>query len=142
MLAVLSTLLAFSLSPSSINLGPVHPGSSSEIQVRYLGANGWAVTVGQKILIFDYQERTDPDPPSPAQRDLAHGYIDPEELSGLEVYVFVTHSHFDHFDPVIYQWANALDRIHYVFGWKAGDRPTHHYVEERRAQVKIGDVEI
>jgi L-ascorbate metabolism protein UlaG (beta-lactamase superfamily) len=71
------------------------------LNVRYLGANGWAVTIGERMLIFDYQEETDPSPARASERDLAHGYIDPAELVGYEVYVFVTHSHFDHYAPVI-----------------------------------------
>lgn len=112
------------------------------IEVRYLGANGWAVTIGERVLIFDYQEDTDPAPPPRSERDLAHGYVDPDELAGHNVYVFVTHSHFDHYDRVIQRWANQLETITYLFGWEAGTNPEHHYLDEWREHVSVGGMEV
>jgi len=136
-LAVLVVLL---LVPSSVAIQAAD--ATSTIDVRYLGANGWAVTIGQRVLIFDYQEETDPSPPPYGERDLAHGYIDPEELAGLDVCVFVTHSHFDHYDRVIYRWERELESIVYVFGWEAGANPDHHYLDEWREHLSLDGMEI
>jgi L-ascorbate metabolism protein UlaG (beta-lactamase superfamily) len=119
------------------------PSAIQAAQVWYLGSNGWAVQIGDKFLIFDYQDFTDPDPPAADEaRDLRRGYIDPVELSSFDVYVFVTHSHQDHFDPVIFEWDEKLDEITYVFGWKAGDRSDHHYMVAQRAHETIDGVEV
>jgi len=69
----------------------------TSIQVWYLGANGWALQIENKLLIFDYQTETNPNPPQYDEpRNLDNGYINPEEIKDFDVYVFVTHSHFDH----------------------------------------------
>ena len=60
------------------------------IEVRYLGANGWAVTIGQRVILFDYQEGTDPSPPPRTERCLANGSVRPDEIDDYDVYVFVT----------------------------------------------------
>lgn len=116
--------------------------AASAVEVRYLGANGWAMTIGERVLIFDYQEDTDPAPPSRSERDLAHGYVDPDELAGYDVYVFVTHSHFDHYDRVIHRWANQLETITYLFGWEAGTNPEHYCLDEWREHASVDGIEI
>ncbi len=98
----------------------LQPGAGAE--VWYLGANGWAVRIGQKLLIFDYQEQSDPNPPASGEaRNLDRGYIHPDELRGLDTYVFVTHSHADHFDRAIYRWQQQLDKVClpvWMAGWQ------------------------
>jgi len=117
--------------------------SAPVAKVWYLGANGWAVRINEKVLVFDYQDWTDPDPPAAGEaRDLEHGYIDPNELRPFDVYVFVTHSHQDHYDPVIYDWRERLDRITYVFGWMAGNNPEHHYMVGQRDYKEIDGMRI
>jgi L-ascorbate metabolism protein UlaG (beta-lactamase superfamily) len=116
---------------------------SQTARVWFLGDNGWAVNIGDKMLIFDYIEGDDAPPLSASEnRGLDHGYIDPQELSDFEVYVFVTHEHFDHYDRVIYRWADSCERITYIFGWQAGVDPDHHYMIGPRAQERVGDLEI
>ncbi|UCE20023.1 MAG: MBL fold metallo-hydrolase [Gemmatimonadota bacterium] len=119
--------------------GTADPG----IHVWYLGSNGWAVNIGEKLLVFDYQEGSDPNPPAAGEgRNLQRGYIDPAELDSFDTYVFVTHAHQDHFEPVILDWQEQVDRINYFFGWEAGDDPEHHYMIGPRAQAQVGDVEV
>ena len=65
-----------------------------------------------------------------------------DELRAFDAYVFMTHSHADHFDRVILDWQQRVDDIAYSFGWKAGDNPQHHCVVGPRAQAQAGDVEV
>lgn len=119
------------------------PATAQSAQVWYLGANGWAVLVNNRFLVFDYQDWTDPTPPMVHEtRTLERGYIDPAQLSSHDVYVFVTHSHQDHFDPVILEWEEQLERITYIFGWKAGNDPEHHYMTGKRANETIDGMEV
>ncbi|MBU0596080.1 MBL fold metallo-hydrolase [Candidatus Bipolaricaulota bacterium] len=118
------------------------PLNSPNVEIRYLGANGWAVTIGSRMLIFDYQEETDPSPPSRTSRDLAHGYVRPDELAAYDVYVFVTHSHFDHYDRVIYEWEDQLESVAYLLGWAAASNPEHHCFDERRESASIDGIDI
>jgi L-ascorbate metabolism protein UlaG (beta-lactamase superfamily) len=113
------------------------------VQIWSLGGNGWALRIGEKVLVFDYVGRGDPTPPASSEtRNLQRGYIDPDELSSFEVYVFVTHSHQDHFDRVILDWQDRIDQITYFFGWQAGSNPEHHYMTGPRAQTQSGGVEV
>lgn len=111
--------------------------------VWFLGDNGWAVEIDDKMLIFDYIEGDYAPPLSASERrGLETGYIDPDELAEFEVYVFVTHQHPDHYDQVIYRWADHCERITYFFGWQAGNDPDHRYLIGPRAQTYGGEVEV
>jgi len=98
--------------------------SADSATVWYLRHSGWAVRVDDALLVFDYQESrgmegvTDETP-----RDLAHGFIDPAEIAGLEVFVFVTHAHGDHYDPVIFEWQGTIPHLTYVIGWDDETQP-------------------
>jgi L-ascorbate metabolism protein UlaG (beta-lactamase superfamily) len=119
------------------------PEERPDAHLWYLGYNSYAVKIGEKVLIFDYQEQCDPGPPGPDdERGLEHGFIDPEELRDFDCYVFVTHSHQDHFDPVIFEWEKHAKTITYIFGWKTGDDPDHHYMVKKRASAKIDGMEV
>jgi hypothetical protein len=117
--------------------------SNLNIYIWSLGGNGWALRFGNRLLIFDYVESTDPNPPATGEtRNLRRGYINPEEIMDYEVYVFVTHSHQDHYDPVILEWQDVVDDITYFFGWQAGDNPEHHYLIGPRAHTQSGSVQV
>jgi L-ascorbate metabolism protein UlaG (beta-lactamase superfamily) len=117
--------------------------SKPGVQVWSLGGNGWALRIGAKMLIFDYVRRGNPNPPAlGVTRNLERGYIDPDELRSLDVYVFVTHSHPDHFDREILGWHGQIDRITYFFGWQAGSDPEHHYLTSPRAHTQSGSLEV
>jgi L-ascorbate metabolism protein UlaG (beta-lactamase superfamily) len=112
--------------------------------IWYLGHCGYAVLTQNHLLVFDYQESQDGQQPKsrPAKPSLAAGWIEPEEIKDLKVRVFVTHSHEDHFDPVIFTWKKAIPDIVYYFGWKASDDPSYHYLVGPRAELKSGGLEI
>lgn len=112
--------------------------------VWYLGHCGYAVRTQNHLLIFDYQERQDGRQPKsrPAQPSLAAGWVDPKEIRDLKIRVFVSHSHEDHLDPVIFTWKDAIPDIAYYFGWKAADDPLYHYFIGPRAELKSDGLEI
>jgi len=112
--------------------------------IWYLGHCGYAVRTQNHLLVFDYQERQDgrQSKSRPAQPSLSAGWIDPGEINDLKVRVFVSHSHDDHFDPVIFGWKAAVPDIAYYFGWKAADEPSYHYLVGPRAELKSGDLVI
>ena len=110
----------------------------------YLGHCGYAVRTQNHLLIFDYQESRDGQQPKsrPARPALDTGWIDPGEIKNLKVRVFVSHSHQDHYDPVIFTWKEAVPDIAYYFGWKAAEDPSYHYLIGPRAELKSGGLEI
>jgi L-ascorbate metabolism protein UlaG (beta-lactamase superfamily) len=86
--------------------------------VWYLGHAGWAVKTRDHLLIFDYWESLE----RPRQASLANGFIDAAEIADQRTIVFVTHQHADQYDPKIFQWADTVPDITYVFGWKSSQR--------------------
>jgi ankyrin repeat protein/L-ascorbate metabolism protein UlaG (beta-lactamase superfamily) len=90
------------------------PLSSGQAVVWYLGHSGWAVRTQNHLLVFDYWKR-DAASDEPA---LANGAINPQELAGLNVTVFVSHDHSDHYMPSIFDWKNSIKNITYVAGFK------------------------
>jgi L-ascorbate metabolism protein UlaG (beta-lactamase superfamily) len=112
--------------------------------VWYLGHCGYAVRTSGHLLVFDYQETYDGRQRKvlPSTRSLADGWINPEEIKGLSVRVFVSHSHEDHFDPVIFTWKAAVPDIAYYFGWKADADPSYNYLIGPRAELESGGLTI
>jgi len=112
--------------------------------VSYLGHCGFAVRTDHHLLVFDYQEKRDGQRPKvrPARVALATGWIDPGEIKALAVRVFVSHSHEDHFDPVILGWKGPIKDIDYYLGWRAAIDPAHHDMVGPRAELKSGGLEI
>ena len=90
-----------------------------EASLWYLGNCGWAVKTKKHLLIFDYWSQN----AGCAHPGLLNGHISPDELKGEDVVVFVTHQHADHWDRVIDEWAGAIPKITYVFGFRPEDLP-------------------
>ena len=85
----------------------------NEAIVWYLHHSGWAARTKDHFLIFDYHKGD-----RRADRSLVEGYINPTELRDQTVYVFVSHSHRDHYNPRILKWEKEIEDITYVFGWE------------------------
>jgi L-ascorbate metabolism protein UlaG (beta-lactamase superfamily) len=115
-----------------------------EATVWYLGHCGFAVRTARHLLIFDYQERRDG--PQPRARGgakgLGAGWVDPAAIARDRVRVFVSHSHEDHFDPVVFGWRKVVPDIAYYFGWKAAEDPANHYLVGPRATYNGDGLEI
>jgi ankyrin repeat protein/L-ascorbate metabolism protein UlaG (beta-lactamase superfamily) len=120
-----------------------NPGNG-DATVWYLGHCGYAVRTRDHFLIFDYQEQRDGQQPKsrPARPSLAAGWIDPAEIKSLKVRVFVSHSHEDHYDPVILAWKDIVPDIAYYFGWKSSDEAAYNYLVGPRAELKSDGLEI
>jgi len=129
--------------PPGANAGLEQPPAGGAV-IWYLGHCGYAVRTQNHFLVFDYQEKCDGREPKsrPARPSLESGWIDPAEIKNLKVRVFVSHSHDDHFDPVIFTWKATVPDIAYHFGWKAADDPGFHYLVGPRAELKSGGLEI
>ena len=68
------------------------------LKLTYYYNSGFSVQVGGTLLIFDYWEGENQSL-SPANR-ISETFLQAFE----QIFVFVSHAHPDHFDPVIYQW--------------------------------------
>lgn len=111
----------------------VAPG---EAAIWYLGHSGWAVKTRGHFLVFDYGQSNLGLPPDlPA---LCNGHVDPAELRGQRVTVFVSHVHADHFDPGVFRWREQLPGIRYVLGFQPDSAPPHEFMPPRETRTVDG----
>jgi len=90
------------------------PLAAGHAVVWYLGHSGWAVKTQNHLLVFDYWKGdTLPDEPG-----LANGAINPLELRDVNVTVFASHAHGDHYMPEIFAWRKTMPKINYILGFK------------------------
>jgi len=81
------------------------------MQVYYLSNSGYAVFLKDKLLVFDYYKNTTLD----EEKNVNSGVIRKEDLEKKKhVYVFVSHSHPDHFNPVIFDWQEYNNNTYYM----------------------------
>ena len=79
-----------------------------QLKVTYHYNSGFSIRVGSTLLVFDYWE-------GEGRRLGEVGRLNKAILTAFEqVYVFVSHGHPDHLDPVIYDWRTALPGITYI----------------------------
>lgn len=117
---------------------PALANSSPAVDIWYLGHCGYAVKTAGHLLIFDYTASQE----TPDERGLDLGHIDPDEIADLDVIVFVTHAHTDHYDKTILTWRNTVPRIRYVFGWQVTAGPGLYVAAEPRARLELDGVSI
>ncbi len=86
-----------------------------EAKIHLLFHSGFAVETPSCFLIFDYyKDETD----SSLPRSLENGVITSKELlQDKKIYVFVTHGHGDHYNPIIFNWESINPRIEYILGY-------------------------
>jgi ankyrin repeat protein/L-ascorbate metabolism protein UlaG (beta-lactamase superfamily) len=127
------------LEPHDVAALLAKPLKDGEAIVWSLGHCGFAVKTRSRLLIFDYFSRGWPRPEKPS---LANGFVDPEEIKDLDVVVFVSHAHGDHFDPVILSWRKTVKNITYVFGWNAQQGERTIDMPAPRAKTTIGGLDV
>lgn len=83
------------------------------IDVWYLYHSGFAVEADDSIFVFDYFKNDCAGEPC-----LVNGVIHPEELKDKKhIYVFASHRHPDHFNPVILSWKEKLPQTEYFLSY-------------------------
>ena len=78
------------------------------LTVTYLFHSGFLVAVDDVLLVFDYWRGENSALPAKA-------CVSGKDFERFKkVYVFVSHSHVDHFDPIIYDWDQVKYHIEYI----------------------------
>lgn len=80
-------------------------------EIHYLSHSGFAVKTERHFFIFDYYLDT------PRGCGLDKGVINPEEIRDLDVVVFASHVHPDHYNPRIFSWKKTVNQIRYVLSY-------------------------
>lgn len=90
-----------------------------ETKITYLYHSGFSVETPRHFLIFDYYKHDK----SITEGGLSKGYISIDDLPrDKEIFVFVSHSHRDHFNSIIFQWSKVR-RVTYILSY---DIPLNH----------------
>lgn len=79
-------------------------------KIWYLDNSGFAVESKKNFYIFDYYNNT----PAGNKHSLENGVINPDDIKDKNVYVFSSHSHPDHFNPIIFRWKDNIKKIKYL----------------------------
>jgi len=108
-----------------------------ESAIWYLDHSGYAIKTKNNLLIFDYWERQ----PLTENGSLNNGYINPEEIKDLNVTVFFSFSHGDHFSQVIFDWNEKIENIKYVLGFDYNTDVNYSFIPARETK-KVGDISI
>lgn len=111
----------------------------NKVKIHYLYHDGFIVETKSSVLIFDYFNDDS------KKRALQYGVVSKDVLqTEKKLLVFVSHSHFDHFNPIIFSWKKINSNIKYVL---SNDIEEHNYFSEVTyisdgENIDIDDVEI
>ena len=108
------------------------------VEVWYLYHSGFAAKINNKLLIFDYySNRPANDGPS-----LYNGIFNPGDFKDHDVFVFVSHRHRDHYNPVIFRWMNENPNISLIISSDVKGYKSHPniYKTEPDNKYEIRDI--
>ena len=88
--------------------------SQDMVKIYYLYHSGFAIKIKSSLLIFDYYSHE----PQSGIRGLDKGTISQQDLREADkVYVFVSHSHEDHYNPIVFDWMRVNSNIEYFLSF-------------------------
>jgi len=101
---------------------------AGEARIVYTGHSGWVIETANNVLVFDYyQDGRAPDAPS-----IVNGCVNPSELAGKKVTVFVSHTvHPDHYNKKNFAWNNGIKDITWVCGQRPDTAVTVQLIDPR-----------
>lgn len=111
------------------------------VKINYLYNSGFVMETKNYILIFDYYL----DMAASSVKGISNGTIGAEDLKkDKRVLVFSSHSHADHFNPVILQWRAIRQDINYILSSdiETSDRDGRIYFMAPYENLTIDDVYI
>lgn len=111
-----------------------------KVDIYHLYHSGVAVEFEDNLFVFDYYK----DSPSRGSKGIKAGIIDSDYLIDKNVYVFVSHSHYDHFNPVIFNWLENNDSINYILSSdvKTNKQINNLYQMEKDQELKLAAVKV
>ncbi|KAB3532912.1 MBL fold metallo-hydrolase [Alkaliphilus pronyensis] len=84
------------------------------VKIKHLHHSSVTVETDKHFLIFDYFNNNIEGSTTKSIKD---GILSESDIpSDKKILVFASHSHRDHFDPVIFQWEKYLSNIQYILG--------------------------
>ncbi len=94
-----------------------------KVKIHYLYHDGFIVETASHILIFDHYNNTND---NTNVSGVKAGIIS-EDIFKTEksIYVFVSHTHEDHFNPIIFEWKNINSKIEYILSSDIKIKPNY-----------------
>ncbi len=116
-------------------------------EIYHLFHSGTAVRVKDKLFVFDYF-KDEPQQEKAVASSLEQGIIREDSFKHIsEAYVFVSHSHHDHYNQVIFEWEKYCDRINYILAAEVDPKPklrnkSNLYLMEQDQELKLDKLKI
>jgi L-ascorbate metabolism protein UlaG (beta-lactamase superfamily) len=92
------------------------------------------VRTANHFLVFDYYK---PDP-APDQPAMTNGWIVPAEIQDLPMTVFISHSHADHYSPVVFDWKKEIKDITFIAGFAPEGKDGYTLLPEHEKKAMNG----
>lgn len=81
------------------------------VKINYLYNSGFSVETKRHLMVFDYYLDT----VNTGSKGIINGAISLEDLNtDKDIIIFASHSHKDHFNPVILEWGKNREKITYI----------------------------
>lgn len=118
-----------------------------QTEIYHLFHSGTAVKVKDKLFVFDYfkdEAQNKEGLGSPLEK----GIIREESLANInELYVFVSHSHNDHYNPVIFEWEKYCQKTNYILASELEPeekykKKSNLYLMDQDQELKIEEVQV
>lgn len=110
-------------------------------KIHYLFHSGFALEVGEYFLVFDYfLDSTDG-----MENNLVNGVITEEIIKEKEnIFVFSSHGHNDHFNPIIFSWEKANPNIKYILSKdiNLSVHKANYFLLGEKEKLQLGDLQI
>ncbi|MFP4661000.1 MAG: MBL fold metallo-hydrolase [Halanaerobiales bacterium] len=116
------------------------------MKIYHLYHSGVAIDYQDCLLIFDYFRDSTEKISNLSNSDsgLINGVVRANDLQKYkEIYVFVSHNHSDHYNPVIFDWQDYNSNIKYILSddLDAGKEKNIYYIQEND-NLKLDSIEI
>lgn len=118
-----------------------------QTEIYHLFHSGTAVKVKDKLFVFDYF-KDEPQNKKALSSSLEKGVIREESFKSInELYVFVSHSHHDHYNKVIFEWENYCDQLNYILAAEVEleaelENKDNLYLMEKDEELKLENISI
>jgi len=83
-----------------------------KVRVKHLHHSSFLVEIYDAVFIFDFWKGRKSGKQSPEKIFMPENFKDKKNI-----FVFASHHHHDHFDPVIFSWKKALPQIQYFLSY-------------------------
>lgn len=118
-----------------------------QAEIYHLFHSSVAIKIAKSLFIFDYF-KDQFDETSAAKSALENGLIRETSFSEVEkAYVFVSHSHHDHYNPVIFDWEDYDVEIEYIMAAEVNPAAEYRakanlYLMEKDNELELDNLKI